>query len=107
MAKYLDSIPEDKAGHKGEAGQQYRSHQLANQLPVHDFDDSYCDKLSDQERELMRAFNDKRDAEAAGQGNIKERTEKEISSWVSYISLLTMFIFSNVAALELESNYSM
>jgi len=82
MAKYLDSVPEDKAGHKGEAGQQYRSQQLSNQLPVHDFDDSYCDKLSDQERELMRAFNDKRDAEAAGQGNIKEKTEKELSSWV-------------------------
>ena len=82
MAKFLEAIPEDKAGHKNEAGQQYRVQQLANQLPVHDFDDSYCDKLSDQEKELMRTFNDKRDAESAGQGNIKEKTDNEATSWV-------------------------
>jgi len=55
--------------------------QLANQLPVHDFDDSYCDKLNDQEKELMKTFNDRRDAESAGQGNIKEKTDKEVTSW--------------------------
>ncbi|XP_057313445.1 testin-like isoform X2 [Hydractinia symbiolongicarpus] len=82
MAKYLDAIPKDKAAHHDEAGAQYRSKQLAKQLPAHDFDEAFCDNLTDAEREKMKNFNERRNEEAAGQGEIKEKTPQEVTQWV-------------------------
>ena len=56
-----------------------------HQLPAHDFDDSYCDDLSDKEKEKMQAFNRKRNEEASGQGSIKENNEAAGKVWVGAI----------------------
>lgn len=100
MAKYLDAIPKDKAAHHDEAGAQYRSKQLAKQLPAHDFDEAFCDNLTDAEREKMRNFNERRNEEAAGQGEIKEKTPQEVTQWVSGIfnfGLCFLFLFCFLA----------
>jgi PET Domain. len=81
MSKYLDQLPKDKCAHTNEAGQQYRNQQLQQQLPAHDFDPAFCNKLSDEEKDRMQRFTDVRDDDA-GQGAIKEKTKKEVSQWV-------------------------
>ncbi|XP_047126467.1 testin isoform X1 [Hydra vulgaris] len=82
LSKFLDAIPKDKAAHHGEVGEQYRSKQLANQLPAHDFDPSFCDNLTDAEKDKMKAFNEERNENATGQGEIKEKTPKVVTQWV-------------------------
>lgn len=82
MAKYLDQIPKDKAAHQNEAGQTYRSQQLQQQLPAHDFDPAYCNQMVPEEQERMEKFSEMRDEDAAGQGAIKEKTQKELTQWV-------------------------
>jgi len=81
MSKYLAQLPKDKCAHTNEAGQQYRNQQLQQQLPAHDFDPAFCNKLSDEEKDRMQRFTDVRDDDA-GQGAIKEKTKKEVSQWV-------------------------
>ena len=90
MSKFLDAIPKDKAAHHGEAGAQYRSKQLANQLPAHDFDPSFCDNLTDAEKDKMKAFNTERNENATGQGEIKEKTPKVVVQWVKSFSVLLL-----------------
>ncbi|XP_066934592.1 testin-like isoform X1 [Clytia hemisphaerica] len=80
MSKYLKQLPKEKDAFQGEAGQQYRNHQLQQQLPAHDFDPAFCNKLSDQEKDRMQKFTDVRDDDA-GQGAIKEKTAKEKTHW--------------------------
>lgn len=80
MSKYLSQIPKDKCAHTNEAGQQYRNQQLQQQLPAHDFDPAFCNKLSDDEKERMQKFTDVRDNDA-GQGAIREKTPKELTHW--------------------------
>jgi len=82
MAKYLSSIPKGKAAHHDEAGAQYRAKQLANQLPAHDFDEAFCDDLTDAEKEKLQEFSDLRAEEAAGQGEIVEKTAKIATDWL-------------------------
>eukprot|EP00112_Aurelia_sp_Birch-Aquarium-sp1_P023835 Seg727.2 transcript_id=Seg727.2/GoldUCD/mRNA.D3Y31 product="Prickle-like protein 1" protein_id=Seg727.2/GoldUCD/D3Y31 len=81
MTKYMAALPKEKAPHLSKEGFQYRQRQLMHQLPAHDFDDSYCDDLTDKEKEKMQAFNRKRNEEASGQGSIKENTEPTGKVW--------------------------
>lgn len=81
MSKYLKELPKEKCAHTSEAGQQYRNQQLQQQLPAHDFDPSFCNELSNEEKDRMSKFTDIRDDDA-GQGAIKENTPKEVTQWV-------------------------
>lgn len=78
----MASLPKEKAPHLTEEGFQYRQKQIMQQLPVHDFDETYCDDLSDKEKQKMKDFNRKRTEEASGQGAIKEQTDVTGKVWV-------------------------
>lgn len=86
MSKFLDS--REKKDCENEKG---RAKQIAEQLPVHDFDDSYCDNLTDLEKEKMQDFSSKRAEEAAGQGEIIEKSNEETPYWVRLNPLLDYF----------------
>ena len=78
----MASLPKEKAPHLTEEGFQYRQKQIMQQLPVHDFDEAYCDDLTDKEKQKMKDFNRKRTEEASGQGAIKEHTDALGKVWV-------------------------
>ena len=69
----MNAIPKEKAPHLTEVGKQYKQKQIIQQLPAHDFDEAYCDDLTDKERLKMKEFTQKREEEAAGQGELKEK----------------------------------
>ena len=78
----MAALPKEKAPHLTEEGFQYRQRQLLQQLPAHDFDETYCDDLSDKEKQKMKDFSRKRNDEASGQGAIKEQTDEFGNIWV-------------------------
>eukprot|EP00794_Sanderia_malayensis_P006935 gene6935-7714_t len=45
---------------------------LIQQLPAHDFDQSHCNELTDEEKERMKEFSKKRSEEASGKGAVQE-----------------------------------
>ena len=51
------------------------------QLPIYDHDERYCDNLDDEERQKMGDFCDKRNHEALGVGDIREKTSPT-TKWV-------------------------
>lgn len=81
ISKYMAALPKEKAPHLTEEGFNYRQKQLLQQLPAHDFDDTYCDDLSDKEKQKMKDFNRKRNEEASGQGAIKEHVDTTDRVW--------------------------
>eukprot|EP00493_Phyllostaurus_siculus_P027878 UN28226 len=81
ITKYMAALPKEKAPHLTEEGFQYRQKQLMQQLPAHDFNDEYCDDLTDREKQKMKDFSKKRNEEASGQGAIKEQLDNTGKHW--------------------------
>ncbi len=92
ITKYMAALPKEKAPHLTEEGFQYRQKQLIQQLPAHDFNEDYCDDLTDKEKEKMKDFNKKRNEEASGQGAIKEQLDDSGKHWVCSMLLSILFI---------------
>ena len=80
--KYMDALPPQMKPKVGSDGAKYRRKQMMYQLPIHDHDESYCDNLTEPERESMRQFSEHRNQNALGVGDVREKINP-VSKWVS------------------------
>ncbi len=102
----MAALPKEKAPHLTEEGFQYRQKQLMQQLPAHDFNDEYCDDLTDREKQKMKDFSKKRNEEASGQGAIKEQLDDTGKHWVCYFFLYCICHVVNGSSLFLIMYYT-
>ena len=72
VKKYMASLPQEKCPITGTPGEKYRQYQYARQLPAHDMDINYCNKLSIAEQEEFAVFSRHRREKALGRGLLKE-----------------------------------
>ena len=80
--KYMDALPPQMKLKVGSDGAKYRRKQMMYQLPIHDHDESYCDNLTESEKESMRQFSEHRNQNALGVGDVREKSNP-VSKWVS------------------------
>lgn len=71
---YMCGLPEDKIPYVGSPGEKYRNRQLILQLPAHDSEAQYCNKLSEAEKRELKLFNSQRKREALARGVVKQVT---------------------------------
>lgn len=71
---YMCGLPEDKIPYVSSPGEKYRNRQLIFQLPAHDSEAQYCNKLSESEKRELKLFNSQRKREALARGIVKQVT---------------------------------
>lgn len=67
-------LPEDKIPYVSSPGEKYRNRQLIFQLPAHDSEAQYCNKLSESEKRELKLFNSQRKRDALARGLVKQVT---------------------------------
>ncbi|XP_028397631.1 uncharacterized protein LOC114521396 isoform X2 [Dendronephthya gigantea] len=73
---YMSALPEDKIPYVSSPGEKYRNRQLIFQLPAHDSESQYCNKLSESEKRELKLFNSQRKREALARGLVKQVTSE-------------------------------
>ena len=68
----MAALPQEKRPIKDTPGEKYRQYQYARQLPVHDMDINYCNKLSIAEQEEFAVFSRLRREKALARGILRE-----------------------------------
>ena len=72
----MDALPKDKIPYVSSPGEKYRNRQLIFQLPAHDSESQYCNKLSESEKRELKLFNSQRKREALARGLAKQVTSE-------------------------------
>ena len=72
----MSALPEDKIPYVNSPGEKYRNRQLIYQLPAHDSESQYCNKLSESEKRELKLFNSQRKREALARGLVKQVTSE-------------------------------
>lgn len=66
VLQYFSSIPEDRIPYVNSHGEKYRVKQLLYQIPPHDNEPKYCNRLAPMEAEQLRLFSQVRKRESLG-----------------------------------------